>query len=723
MNDSYPGPAIDGTSIRLFTLKQKTDDGSFEAEMENFPFQKLSQEAIHFNAASYTWGKGRYSPSITLKFKKPPGKLPVLERLVPFLDIIWEHEDLKKKWWWIDSVCINQQDNTEKTEQIDIMPEVYTRAERVIVWLGEEKDMEWKMLEGRQEEVEVESDCTGAISFMKTLAKARAKARGREAKMQFSRKWSKGDYTDQWVEVLQLFGRNWWTRWWTLQEMLLPKHATFYVGKESITRDALNMAVFATWLCSKANGSVLKKQQFEAAWNRRRLCQWWQRSQRHTKPSKEDTQVLSHDEEGEGVSLLPILSYLGGHNTKEPQDRLYACLGLVNQRGRNVIPPRKLTHGMSVQLLYTNLVESFSEQYGSLDIICFSHIFNHYNVSNKQEDQPELPSWVPDWRAQVRSSAVPLMASQSANKDVGNCRPPRKNSGDAVYDAPGKLLRLQSNPDFCKGEDDSGVYKYLTENGVVLDSVNGLAGLQHIETYCKSKACGTGARHAIIQAKSTSAAIGEPNIELLEKICRSLALGRKDKYLGKRANRNFTSQFLFMCYACVRNIEGIDPIFQTWFAPDPVFKAWFEQNRTLQLGIHTLELAVKSIIDSDDQTLFTNLPHGFLQTRLPNTLDSDFENEDGLETFLQRFHDTVRKMSRRLMVTDRGYVGMAPCRARQGDVVAILFGCRIPLVLRRVDDQDAWQVIGEAYMDGWMNGEVETLVDSGEREIKRIRLV
>lgn len=78
MDNSYPGPAIDGTSIRLFKLERKTIDGSFEAEWKSFPWQTQSQKAVDFTAASYTWGEGRYSPSITLEFKKPPGKLSVL---------------------------------------------------------------------------------------------------------------------------------------------------------------------------------------------------------------------------------------------------------------------------------------------------------------------------------------------------------------------------------------------------------------------------------------------------------------------------------------------------------------------------------------------------------------------------------------------------------------------------------------------------------------------
>ncbi|CAO2658203.1 Nn.00g059260.m01.CDS01 [Neocucurbitaria sp. VM-36] len=722
----YPSQPIDDTSIRLFQLEHKTSNGCFEAKLKTVSFEELNRGVVDFNAASYTWGEGCNHPSITFKFGQPPCELPILERLVPFLNMIWEHEDLKKEWWWIDSICINQQEgkeNTEKELQINVMAKRYSQAEQAVVWLGEEKDTEWKVQDGEEEPVEVESDCTGAISFMKILAKARAEARGRKRKMKFCREWTRREFDGEWAALLLLFRRNWWTRWWTLQEMLLPKHVTFFVGKESIARDAVNMAIYATWLCSKASGSI-EKPHFEAAWTRRRLHQWWQRSKPQSKSNHENIQTVGLEEEAKGMSLLPILSYLGSHSTKDPKDRLYACPGLVNQRGLNVIPPRRLANEMSVRLLYANLVERFHKVHESLDIICFSHIFNDYNVSRIREKNDLLPSWVPDWRAQAQSSAVPLMASQGVNKDIGNCRPPRKNSGDAEYDAPGKLLRQKSNAEFPKNDDDAQEYRYLTEKGVILDSVNGLAGLDLIETNCKNRACGvTEAKHTIINSILTFVTIRKSALQLFEEVCRSLVLDRKDKYLRKRPTRHSTSQFLFMCYACIRNKGGVDPVFRTWFDPDPVFKAWYEQNRMLKFGDISLESAVSTIIESEDKSSFSDLPHEFIQTRLPNPLDSDFDEDVAHESFLKRFHDTVRKMSRRLMTTDKGYIGMAPCRARQGDVVAILFGCRIPLVLRRVSAQNAWRVIGEAYVDGWMSGEVEKLVDSGDVTIERIRLV
>jgi heterokaryon incompatibility protein (HET) len=38
---------------------------------------------------------------------------------------------------WIDSVCINQNDDAEKSDQVQRLSDIYTRASRVIVWLGE----------------------------------------------------------------------------------------------------------------------------------------------------------------------------------------------------------------------------------------------------------------------------------------------------------------------------------------------------------------------------------------------------------------------------------------------------------------------------------------------------------------------------------------------------------------------------------------------------------
>lgn len=38
---------------------------------------------------------------------------------------------------WIDAICINQEDDDEKGQQVQSMAKIYAKASRVIVWLGE----------------------------------------------------------------------------------------------------------------------------------------------------------------------------------------------------------------------------------------------------------------------------------------------------------------------------------------------------------------------------------------------------------------------------------------------------------------------------------------------------------------------------------------------------------------------------------------------------------
>ena len=45
--------------------------------------------------------------------------------------------------------------------------------------------------------------------------------------------------------------------------------------------------------------------------------------------------------------------------------------------------------------------------------------------------------------------------------------------------------------------------------------------------------------------------------------------------------------------------------------------------------------------------------------------------------------------------------------SREGDVIAVLYGCRWPVLLRRrgSEETDGFTVLGEVYVDGFMNGE------------------
>jgi hypothetical protein len=95
---------------------------------------------------------------------------------------------------------------------------------------------------------------------------------------------------------------------------------------------------------------------------------------------------------------------------------------------------------------------------------------------------------------------------------------------------------------------------------------------------------------------------------------------------------------------------------------------------------------------------------------LAGMLREDGVTAEEFEEMLEKqslFLDAMRTVmiSRRLFVTETGYVGAAPVSARVGDIVCIFEGGAVPYVIR-ADKVEGWRFIGECYVQGIMDGEV-----------------
>jgi hypothetical protein len=78
---------------------------------------------------------------------------------------------------------------------------------------------------------------------------------------------------------------------------------------------------------------------------------------------------------------------------------------------------------------------------------------------------------------------------------------------------------------------------------------------------------------------------------------------------------------------------------------------------------------------------------------------------------------------RQLILTERGYFGLAPHGAKPGDSVLCFLGSRVPYILRKVEDcskstQDRYELIGESYIYGLMEGEALKGIDMSNVEEK-----
>ena len=82
--------------------------------------------------------------------------------------------------------------------------------------------------------------------------------------------------------------------------------------------------------------------------------------------------------------------------------------------------------------------------------------------------------------------------------------------------------------------------------------------------------------------------------------------------------------------------------------------------------------------------------------------------------FLLRVQSIV--WNRRLILTqEHSFIGLAPGETQKGDVVAILYGCSVPVILRQISDtknqEVEYKMIGECYIDGMMDGQALDLKD------------
>jgi hypothetical protein len=105
-------------------------------------FPKLSMTVIDlrspekYEALSYVWGDPTAVIQVSVQSERgnTTGTLSITASLDAALQVLSTSEE--ELLIFVDQLCINQDDNLEKVQQVKIMGEIYTKARRVIAWLG-----------------------------------------------------------------------------------------------------------------------------------------------------------------------------------------------------------------------------------------------------------------------------------------------------------------------------------------------------------------------------------------------------------------------------------------------------------------------------------------------------------------------------------------------------------------------------------------------------------
>jgi Heterokaryon incompatibility protein (HET) len=162
----------------------------------------------------------------------------------------------KSRPLWIDLICINQRDLKERNEQVSMMDTIYGKAYNVCIWLDEmlsssedssiQGERRRYPINGSEEESSDEDADNSASRDEKKKAAAYDKAAEQDKKaIKFIKDevlglWRFDDLcknkakAEDWVALLSLMRKPWFSRRWVVQEIALAQKAKVYTAKASI---------------------------------------------------------------------------------------------------------------------------------------------------------------------------------------------------------------------------------------------------------------------------------------------------------------------------------------------------------------------------------------------------------------------------------------------------------------------------------------------------------
>ena len=89
-------------------------------------------DAPPYEALSYVWGQSEHPIQIIVNDRPSYVTKNLHEALMRLRD------KAKYRTLWVDAVCINQRNDTEKSQQVLHMRSIFAKARQTLMWLGEE---------------------------------------------------------------------------------------------------------------------------------------------------------------------------------------------------------------------------------------------------------------------------------------------------------------------------------------------------------------------------------------------------------------------------------------------------------------------------------------------------------------------------------------------------------------------------------------------------------
>jgi len=206
MGSKYPYQALNSKNgeIRILYLSSSPDP---ESEIECRLVHYHLEENPQFMAISYVWGEAETMRSILLDGVR----VEIRQNLFQILQTDrYSETSTAETRFWVDALCINQDDDLEKGSQVALMESIYSQAEVVLAYLGGPSD-----------------DSELVFDLLQQYASLGGSDSAKEA---FKAFLSSSDAENYWAALTAFLARPYWSRLWIMQEVILSSRVSLLCG-------------------------------------------------------------------------------------------------------------------------------------------------------------------------------------------------------------------------------------------------------------------------------------------------------------------------------------------------------------------------------------------------------------------------------------------------------------------------------------------------------------
>ncbi|KAK0609601.1 heterokaryon incompatibility protein-domain-containing protein [Bombardia bombarda] len=648
-----------------------------------------------YEAVSYTWhpesGPQMYSSVFYAGTdghdEESSQTIRASENLISLLHRI-RHAD-RDRVLWIDQLCINQEDHSEKEHQIPLMLQVYQQCEQVLFWLGEETSSTQLAFAMIQKLDKIFYNLTEKKEPLPSPAAIQVSDPSARYSLPIAT-------SEEWHPFMELLERNVLQRLWIVQEVVVSPKVEVICGGRAIPFDELgNSAEFlyrSGWITPLQEAYVDAYPARYASFSGTMSTTSGQVSSPLPNVlmntiGRVDFVASLHSRRqsfhsGNFESLEQLLGSLRRCKTSRDflHDKVYALLGLAAAAG---MAPSSTPGEIPAALLpsyakpYTDVfrdVTQFLLETGSLGIL--SHV---EDASLRTEGaKTSLPSWVPNFEVFQIATILGLGRNATAKGFVagGNEQIACTIDNNVLHIDACKLDEvLQFGPYY--GDESTTQAEFLEASARLVD---------------------------LFQPYPTGEAI-------VDVFWRTLITNTSSNYGGPVAD-SWRRHFIGSCLQAASEIRlrGILQELGDDASGDAFTQALSEKLYAIEGDHRRWVLMVQSetyniplapyTMNTWAPGLYNVFTRGMRETgRAPDEYLA--QNNASLYRDAMRQNCTYRRV---FTTAGRGYVGIGPRSVERGDGVYLLKGAKVPFVMRK-GEGGMLKIVGECYVHGVMYGE------------------